>query len=114
MKDGKLRALRKFIDLERKSLKIIDQFNSSLSNKYCLFCRSEIESNNHFCEQIKKAGDEIISILEVVKKEVDKHGFDNSQFEKIENQIILELNSDSLKNQDFAQVVKNKILMSKL
>lgn len=74
---------------------IVEKLKSSVRNKYCLYCRSEIIEKNHHCKEIEQIGDKILRVcLEIGEK----------------TEIIQELNSELLKNEEFAQNIKNKII----
>lgn len=81
---------------KRELFSIVEKLKSSVRNNYCLFCRSEIiEKNHHHCKEVEMIGDKILNIcLQIGEKK----------------EIIEELNSDLLKNQEFAQNIKNKII----
>lgn len=81
--------MKKEIDL------IIDKMKSSVRNKYCLFCRTEITEENHHCSQIENAGNKILKIsLEL----------------GLSKEIINEFKDESLLNEEFAQNIKNKLI----
>jgi hypothetical protein len=82
-------------DKKRKIILIIDKMKSSVKNKYCLFCRSEIKENNHSCEEIENVGNNIVTAC--LKFEISK-------------EILEEFNDDLLKNEEFAQNIKNKLI----
>ena len=41
--------------------KFINIFKSSFANKYCLFCRTEIIEEDHFCDQVERIGDKLVA-----------------------------------------------------
>lgn len=80
----------------RKVLSYIQKLKSSVTNKYCLCCRTEISEKNHNCKEIESLSDKIVEIC--------------LEFKKIDKEIMDELNSEILKNEEFANNIKNKIL----
>lgn len=89
---------QKIIEEKRKKIfSFIDKMNSSVKNKYCLYCRFEIKEENHHCKQLEGVGDQIV----------------NSYFEmddQIKKEILSELKNELLINEEFAQNIRNKIL----
>lgn len=86
--------------LEGKQKKVfshIERMKSSVRNKYCLYCRSEITEQSHHCKQIEGMGDQIVAVY----FEMD---------EQSKKEILSELKNELLINEEFAQNIKNKIL----
>lgn len=81
---------------QRVIFRHIEKFKSSIKNNYCLFCRTQI-NNNHFCKFLEKLEDTLVKKYFELDKEYRKS-------------IIEELNDVSIKNQEFVQSIKNKIL----
>jgi len=95
-----LTKYQKHKDLNEKQKKVfshIQKFKSSFKNKYCLYCRTEILEENHFCKQLENVGDQIVlfyfEFLDETKKE-----------------IINELKNELLIDQELSQTIRNKIL----
>lgn len=89
------------VDIQIKKQKYIsnyiDKFYSSFKNKYCLFCRTEIIENDHFCCQMENISDKL----------VEKYFELEDDFRK---NIIQELNNLDIKNEESICNIRNKIL----
>lgn len=81
---------------KRKVFSYIQKLKSSVINKYCLCCRTKISEKNHNCKEIEFLSNKIVEIC--------------LEFKKIDKEIMEELNSEVLKNEEFANNIKNKIL----
>jgi len=75
----------------------IEKMKSSINNNYCLFCRTEIIDKNHFCKELEEIGDKIVDFY-----------FKLEDPEKKE--VIEGLNNNIIKNQEFSENIRNKIL----
>lgn len=85
------------IKKQRLIFNYIGKFRSSVTNKYCLFCRSEIVEKKHYCEVIKK-------IENIV---VEKYFELDDDFKKT---IIEELRDPLIQNEEGIENIRNKIL----
>ena len=74
----------------------LDKFKSSIRNKYCLFCRTEI-IDDHYCVQLSNLEDKVIEIYFELNKEEKKEIYDV-------------INDSDFNLLEFIKNIKNKIL----
>jgi hypothetical protein len=75
----------------------IEKMRSSLKNKYCLYCRTEMIEKNHHCKELETTGDVIAKVYFELNDDLKK-------------EIIFALNDLWFKNIEFVENIKNKIL----
>jgi|688.fasta_scaffold303406_2 hypothetical protein len=91
---------KRLIENERKIFSIIEKMKSSIVNKYCLFCRTEI-GTGHDCLYLEKAGDQIINFYFTASDATKK-------------EILNELKNSLFDEKEFVQNIKNKIIAHSL
>ena len=88
----------KIFQEEKKITNIIERMKSSIRNKYCLYCKTEIIEENHNCKSLEKIGDKIVNF------------YLNSATINFKKEILENLNDPIIKNEEFSETVRNKIL----
>ena len=82
---------------QKEITNIIERMKSSIKNKYCLYCKTEIKEN-HNCKSLEIIGNKIVDFY---------LNLANNDFKK---EILENLNDPIIKNEEFVEIVKNKIL----
>lgn len=89
----------KIFQEQKEIIGIIEKMKSSIKNKYCLYCKLQIvEDDNHNCKSLEIIGNKIVDFYLL---------FATKDFKK---EILENLNDPIIKNKEFAEMVRNKIL----
>ena len=88
----------KIFQEQKEITNIIERMKSSIKNKYCLYCKTEITEDDHNCKSLEITGDKIVDFyFQLATKDFKKEILEN-------------LNDPIIKNKEFAEMVRNKIL----
>ena len=89
----------------------LEKIKSSIKNKYCLFCRSEI-IEDHYCEQLEILEDKLVEIFFEIKSEDNFYYEDHwsKETKSIKKEIMDYLEDPLIKNEQVIENIKNKIL----
>jgi hypothetical protein len=78
----------------------VEKIKSSMRNKYCLFCRSEI-FENHYCNQLETLENKILKVFSEINSKDSK---------LIKKEIMDSLCDPMIKDIQVVENIKNKIL----